>query len=152
MSGLINTPEILAEFERLKQIAMTQLARGITVGLHDDSGSDSRGVSNAQKGIWNEFGTEHIPERSFLRATIFANVENYERLMGNMINDVVYERITADEAYTALGNRVVIDVKKAVTDFSSPANAASTIAAKGFDNPLIETGAMRDAIAFKRVE
>ena len=152
MSGLIGTPEVLAEIERLKQIAMTQLARGITVGLHDDSGTDSRGVPNAQKGIWNEFGTTHSPERSFLRATVFENADQYEQLMGNMINDVVYERITADEAYTALGNRAVRDIKKAIDDFSSPANAKSTIEIKGFDNPLIETGAMRDAIAFKRVE
>ena len=48
--------------------------------------------------------------------------------------------------WTAAGIKLARDMKLVITEFSSPANAPFTIAKKGFDNPLIETGHMRDSV------
>lgn len=47
-----------------------------------------------------------------------------------------------------LGEKVVDDLKDAVTNFQTPANAESTIEKKGFNKPLVDTGVMRDSIMY----
>jgi hypothetical protein len=39
-------------------------------------------------------------------------------------------------------------VKQEITDLRTPPNAESTIRAKGSDNPLIDTGALRQSIRY----
>ncbi len=57
---------------------------------------------------------------------------------------------TVEGALSLFGERVVGDIKKKITSIREPANAPSTVAGKGFDNPLIHTGTMRNRIK-KRV-
>lgn len=105
----------------------------------------------------NEFGTKwpdgtvHIPERSFLRATFDANVNKYHALAVKYIGRVLDGTLTARGALMLIGARMERDVKKVIRDFDDPPNAPSTIARKGFDDPLIHTRRMLNATAFKVV-
>ena len=104
----------------------------------------------------NEYGTKrngkvHSPERSFLRATFDANVHEYHALAAKYIGRVLDGTLTARGALMLIGARMERDVKKAIRDFDDPPNAPSTIARKGFDNPLIETRRMLNETAFRVV-
>lgn len=47
-----------------------------------------------------------------------------------------------------MGNMAESSVKQAITDLKDPPNARSTIAKKGSDNPLIDTGNLRQSIRY----
>ena len=47
------------------------------------------------------------------------------------------------------GDALVKVLKDSITTFDDPANAPRTIEKKGFDNPLIETGFMRDSVDWR---
>lgn len=51
--------------------------------------------------------------------------------------------------YSLIGNALVEDTKEIIDDWSSPPNSALTVELKGFNDPLIETGTMRDAVKYK---
>ena len=51
--------------------------------------------------------------------------------------------------YSLIGKALVEDTKEIIDDWSSPPNAALTVELKGFNDPLIETGTMRDAVKYK---
>ena len=53
------------------------------------------------------------------------------------------------EALMKTAGQVAADaVKKAIVDLDSPPNAPSTIAAKGSENPLIDTGHMLESVTY----
>lgn len=103
----------------------------------------------------NEFGTEDIPERSFLRSTVDKNRAKYEaslaRVAGHLA-DGKGARGRAERELQKLGLTAVGDVQQQIVDIKDPPNAASTIAAKGSSNPLIDTGRMRQSVSFVVVE
>lgn len=113
------------------------------VGIHEDAGSDLAVIAAA-----NEYGTEngHVPERSFLRATVDANQAAY----GDELTAAVEAHIDGERPLTdgldRLGARVAGDVQQFMTDLQEPPNAPATIARKGSSNPLIDTGQLRGAI------
>ncbi len=67
----------------------------------------------------------------------------------------VYRPIDPAEALTdpkitrEWGNAMVSVLKNSITTFDDPANAPSTVRRKGFNNPLIETGFMRDSVDWR---
>ena len=51
--------------------------------------------------------------------------------------------INYQDTFPILGDAIVKDIKRTITEFSEPKNAPLTIANKGFDDPLIEKGELR---------
>ena len=121
----------------------------ITVGLH-------KGKKRVQIGFWNEFGTknkdhsERIPERPFLQSSLYEKpVKDIETLISKEIQ-MIYLGGKYIVLLTRLGMHCKAFVKKQIIDkeIFKP-NKASTIARKGFDHPLWETGEMYNEIDFK---
>jgi hypothetical protein len=98
---------------------------------------------------WNSVGTATIPARHFFGKTLKDNLGPYKKAVGAIVRLVLRGDVGVDKARRNLGIRGVRDAKKAVDAFSTPPNAPSTIAKKGFDNPLIHTKKMRDAIGWR---
>jgi hypothetical protein len=96
----------------------------------------------------NEYGTEHIPSRPFMRSTADSNADKYaaelQRLMERVI---VTGKGTPVGALTRVGLMHRNDLIKAITSWTSPPNAPATIERKGTDAPLRDTGTMQRAIA-----
>lgn len=115
-------------------------------GMHVE-GSD---LTVAEIAAVNEFGTEdgHIPERSFLRSTFDEQreqmVEDGKKLMGQVLDG----KMPVARALGLLGLKLATAVKKKIAGVVPPPNAASTIAHKGSDHPLIDTGRMLNAITW----
>ena len=132
-----NTDKLLKQLESL-------FKKEITVGLHGDVGGDI-----LSRGIYNEFGTKNIPERSFIRA-------GYDTEKKNIINDaekltrkVVAMEIKPSTAANLLGDATKGRIQEFAIDLRDPPNAQSTIDAKGSSNPLVDTGQMIGAIDYK---
>ena len=137
-----------------KGLTMDQILKrlqdsSITVGLHKDAGSYDNGASVVDVGMWNEFGTPDIPERSFLRSTIAENRAKYQREFQKAYLEAIRGGMNLRAAAGFIGNVARDDIKNKIESISSPGNAPSTIAKKGFDNPLIETRKLWGSIKWK---
>jgi hypothetical protein len=108
------------------------------------------GLFGYQAGIGaiHEFGApaNRIPARPFISTTIDKNRKKYEKLFERYSKHIVTGRIELETVLQIIAITVASDIKKTITNLKKPKNAPSTIKKKGFDNPLIETGLMRNAV------
>lgn len=95
----------------------------------------------------------HIPERSFIRSTFDENVDDWvEYLVDQVINLGMGESgITARKIMESLGNRIQRSIVQKIRSIESPANSPVTIARKGSNSPLEDTGHLIDAVRYKVV-
>ena len=136
-------PGIDAVMRRVKKAA-------VTVGIHSDAGSYPDGKTVAAIGAWNEFGTETIPERPFLRSTFAEKKSDYERIMRKVVQRALQGKETAAVGIEKLGRVADGDVKAKIVAIRTPPNAESTKAQKkGVDNPLIDTGQLLNSVRYK---
>lgn len=135
----------------------------VTIGIQGKEARIRRegGINQAGLGTVHEFGTldDHIPERSFLRATVDRNRAKYQRLMRRLGNLVVVGRITLPHALALLGEQVKSDIQSAFEDGLEPPLAESTKAmrTKGSGEaaeladpkPLIDTAQLKNSITYQ---
>jgi len=113
---------------------------------------DDDGATVAEYASYNEFGTENIPERSFIRATID---ERRNRLFGKALqlqSAVLAGKMSLDLALDQIGLLTQANIQQKIEKLRDPANAPSTVAAKGSSNPLIDTGRLRQSISYEKVK
>lgn len=137
-----------------KGLTMDQILKrlqdsSITVGIHKDAGSYDNGATVVDVATWNEFGTDTIPERSFLRTTIAANRAKYKGEFEKAYLQAIRGGMNLRASAAFIGNVARDDIKQKINDIKEPRNAPSTIAKKGFDNPLIETRKMWASVKWK---
>lgn len=108
------------------------------------------GEENVLKAAVNEFGTERIPERSFLRSTADKGRNRYGQLIQAGIRRVLLDRASWDAVFGQIGRIGVNDVRATIIDMA-PRNAPSTIRRKGRDEPLVDTGEMVASISYRVV-
>ncbi|MCT2883679.1 hypothetical protein [Lentilactobacillus parabuchneri] len=88
----------------------------------------------------------HIPPRPFLRYTFDHYLDNWTELAADLAFKVFIREINYQDVFPVLGDAIVKDIKRTIKEFSEPKNAPLTITNKGFDDPLIEKGELRDSI------
>ena len=133
------------------------LNRAVLVGIQEKEGvhlTNSK-YTVAQVGIIQELGNSavNIPPRPFMETTLNTNRKKY----GKMLENAAKAHTTLKGGKTGsveanlrtIGAIAVRDVKTTITTLSEPANAPYTIKKKGADNPLIESGQMRNSITFR---
>ncbi len=89
-----------------------------------------------------------IPERSFIRATVDANGDEYRAIIRRLADQVLMGTLTAEKALGRLGLRIVSDIQGRIEAGIAPALAPATVRAKGSSKPLIDTGALKNAVTF----
>ena len=137
-------------FKKIKQIKQTVRAfkgKAVATGFFADKNTkDERGVSLVEKAVMNNYGIG-CPARPFATTT----KDNFEKKHGSNISKAtILSIITGDKTY---GERVMnneakqfaAEFREAIKEWDTPPNAPSTIADKGFNDPLVRTGEMRDA-------
>lgn len=123
----------------------------VTVGIHEDVGgyrAAEDGATVAEYATYNEFGMG-VPERSFLRSTVDEEEDEIGRRMTRAITDQIDGRRPMRQGLARVGAYTVGKVKQKIRDLDTPPNAPATIAKKGSDNPLIESGRMRNSVDFE---
>ena len=143
--------KILAE---VKRIAGMQVQVGLVGAKAEAPTADGR-LTVAEAGIINEFGSGdgHVPRRSFLRDPMHQQRGLVTSLLLQAAGDVATLKATPEAVCDRIGTRLALVVSDAILAGGTPheGNAASTIKKKGFDEPLVDTGTMLDAVGHRTV-
>jgi hypothetical protein len=123
-------------------------ALNVDVGVFEDKAARENGkIPNTALAIIHEYGTDTIPQRSFLRAwsierraEILNNAERAMRTVG---------KLGPGAAQRALGVWMAGDVKRRIATNIPPPLAPSTIKRKGSSVALIDSGQLRTAIDWR---
>lgn len=98
--------------EAIRKLATKRVVIGLLGSgkAHEQHGPSA---TNVDVGTWMEFGTvdrfgnEVVPARSFLRSTMRTKAPEIRKFVENRIGRVMKGKATAEEAYTAIGVKVV---------------------------------------------
>jgi hypothetical protein len=138
-------------WSKLRRNALGLNGRAVKVGLLANSGSRD-GVSIVDYAAFNEFGTETIPARPFMRKAADDNeaaaIAYARRLSGLLMAG----RLSPDGVLDAMGLWFQARIRTTIrTAFRwAVPNAPSTIRRKGSTRPLIDTGAMHGAVNYEK--
>ena len=94
----------------------------------------------------NVTGPFHIPPRPFFRTMVESKSPTWGKLIAAAL------KMTGNDTETAMeivGIKVSEQLQESIVKFKDPANAPSTIAQKGFDDPLINTGDMLRSVEYQ---
>lgn len=106
------------------------------------------GTPVAAVAFWNEFGASG-PPRPFFRTMIAKESPGW----GGKLKGAL--QATNNDAHRALGimgEDIDGALKRSIVDLTAPPLAASTIKAKGFDKPLIDTRHMLNSTGFRVID
>jgi hypothetical protein len=137
----------------------------VTIGFHQDAGQYEDGTSVVSVALWNEFGTQHSPERSFFRSAINDNQTKINEWREEAIRNITEKGWTVKKALEMIGFRIQVLIQNKIKSNVPPPNAPSTIQAKqragvspksgfkkGFEGrtgTLINTGLMLRSVTFR---
>lgn len=118
--------------------------------INEKTGDFRRG-GRFVKAEQSNFATTHMvpahtvttPPRPYFRQMVEAGKGRWGGELGTLIRTCDFD---VGRAMATMGARVSGELQESIRSFSNPANAASTIAKKGFDDPLIETGHMLNSV------
>jgi hypothetical protein len=138
-----------SEYKKFKRKIDASNDLEVAVGIHEDAGFNENGDDILEYATWNHYGTKDIPARPFVDLAADRN-QNWQRYvdeaLGNLTDKNTSLRIEAGK----VGDIAVKDMKAIIENKEvPPPNKASTIKKKGFDHPLIETGALLSKIKYK---
>lgn len=106
----------------------------------------------------NEYGTTdgHIPARPFIRGTLSDEKTKAELdvIRAKIAKGIAIGRITKNQGLDLLGSWLAAAVQKYMVRRPTPfvKNAPSTIAKKGSNRPLIDTGHLRQSITWRKAK
>lgn len=133
---------------KLQDIARKMAAGNVKVGFLADSPLSTYpdGTPVAAVAFWNEFGTSTSPPRPYFRTMISKEAPSWP---GKMVQ--AYKATNGDGAkvLALMGEDISAALQESITELTSPKLAESTIARKGFDKPLVDTGQMLRAVTYE---
>lgn len=97
----------------------------VTIGVHDDEFYPD-GTQVALVAMFNEFGTDDIPERSFIRSSIRGGESQINAWREEALNNMIDKQWTAEKALNMMGFRIQELIRNKIKSDVPPPNAAST--------------------------
>ena len=143
-------PGTKGKLERVRRSLLKAARSHVEVGFFDGRPHPKTGETVATVAAINEFGVAelNIPERPFMAATARTTKVGV-RMATELKHAIDNPRLSFK--WGQIGSFYADEIKTTIENFSQPGNAPLTISLKGFDNPLVETGYMRDHV-MKRVK
>lgn len=142
-------------WDKMKKDLLKASGQEVQVGIVDpvNYGSDNDNLAVAQVWQWQEEGlpAKNIPTRPAIRVGFMAPIKkgSYDNYFIESIQRIAEGKSTFKQEYVRLGMVAKVGLKDAVEKWDSPRNSPVTVALKGFDNPLIDSGLLYDSIDFK---
>ena len=93
----------------------------------------------------------NIPARPFLERTIIVNGTKWNERWADLVTEMLNGSGTAKSVMDNLGKQMVTDMREQLSDYIRPHNAPLTIANKGFDDTLMDTGKLSKSIDYRVV-
>lgn len=101
------------------------------------------GTMVAAVAAFNEFGTAKIPPRPFFRLMIRKNSAKWPINLRTALTQTGFD---AAASLGLVGQEIQEELQDSIRSNTPPPNAPSTVAAKGFDRTLIDTGIMLNSV------
>lgn len=136
--------KVRGSFDELKKKPFVKIGVLEKEGDHTDSP-----LSVAEVATFNEFGTETIPERSFMRSTLDQNDAKYRKNLETLHNKVILQQMTPDIALGILGEQIQSDIIATINSGVDPENSPATIAKKGSSKTLVDSGQLKQSIRYE---
>ena len=134
---------ISADFERIKAACAGMNGKKIYVGIVGSADSEVLKIAHA-----HEYGTEKLPERSFIRASFDADQDKLDEIIKGSVEKVLSGAISADAAANAIGAQAAQLVQNFIDD--NRVKPKSDYSKKTQHTTLYETGThIRDRIAYE---
>ena len=121
----------------------------VDIGIIDAGNHVDGDLTVASIGFINEFGTETIPERSFIRSTIHDKKKEVIALQKKLLKKISDGSMKVEAALGLLGEFMTDEITKKIVAISDPPNKPATIKAKGSSNPLVDTGQLKNSITYE---
>lgn len=123
----------------------------VQVGFFDGKLHPSGDMTIAEVAAIQEFGTREVPERPFMRTTIMKDRE-FVTYLENGISTIIWGvKPNAKQGLKGAGQVLAEAMKESVETWTTPINSRATVRRKGFNDPLVETGTMRENISWRLV-
>jgi hypothetical protein len=107
------------------------------------------GGEELRKAVANEFGTDKIPERPFMRQTFDKVEPEIKKKKKEGLNQIIFDNASPSRVLSRIGNFYRSEIRKAIRNREFKANSEFTIRRKnrtakkkGNPIPLIDTGKM----------
>ena len=109
-----------------------------------DDGTQVANVAGIQ-----EFGAPEagIPERPFFRQSVAIMNDDLPKVLAKIVDPKTME--VGDREANDVGAWAADILQQRIVDLKEPPNSPATIALKGSDNPLVDTGHMRQAVTWE---
>jgi len=136
-------------FKNLSKLFENLAKTQIQAGVFSDAGSNhNSGESIVEYALYNEYGTEHIPARPFMRITADSKGKHWAKLMTYCFDKALEAKgKNIEHDIGRVGEQMISDIKETISSNMTPANAAGTIKRKKSSRTLIDTGALRASIS-----
>jgi len=134
----------------LKDIARKMAAGAVEVGFMEGA-TYPDGTPVAAVAFWNEFGvpSNNTPTRPFFRNMIKKESPTWPGKMAKLADATDFD---GKKVLKLMGEDIQGALVESIVEFTTPRNADSTIAAKGFNKPLIHTDHMKDSVTYRVVD
>lgn len=106
------------------------------------------GLSIAEYGAKNEFGSGNIPERSFMRNPFDKNLEKLTRFSKKEYLKAIMGEKDSVQALNTIGSYMQSLIQERIRDIITPPNSPVTIAIKKSGKPLIDYGFLINSITY----
>lgn len=127
----------------------------VSIGIHDNAGSYKDGTTVFEVALWNEFGTEHIPSRPFMRSVVYGKEDQINAWRTEVVGQIIDGKMTVEKALQTLGFRVREMIRNQINSNMPPPNAPSTAAHKRKEGlaarTLVESTLLMRSVEFKVV-
>jgi hypothetical protein len=130
-----------------------ELPRGsieVTVGIHSDDAQHTHGTGEGLTigdiGAFHEFGTQTVPQRSFIRGWFDERQDFIAETLRKQLAQVAAGKRPIEQAAERIALAFEGDVKARIARNIPPPLAPATIKAKGSSVTLIDTGQVRASI------
>jgi len=103
------------------------------------------GTTVAEVAAKNEYGAVGVPMRPFFRTMVKSKKASWST---NVANVLAVNNYDIDKTWQLVGEKITGQLRDSIRDWTTPPNSPDTIARKGFNKPLIDTGQMLNSAAY----
>lgn len=143
---MLNVKVDLSELERKLGGLSKKLkkVKGVKAGYFNNA-SYPNSLKLSENALIQEYGTEHIPPRPFLRNSLKRQKEWVKFIKENF--DVSSDNpVQLEQVMKMTGEMMKDAIKDSIDSNIPPANRPSTVKAKGSSHTLIDTGTLRNSV------
>ena len=133
-------------YEGIKKGFYSSYGLGGKVGGKPRRYSPMKPISVAEVASANEYGGGHRPPRPFMRETLKRRAHKWRGILRDILPQYADN---IKKALEHLGDVAAEDLSDMIRIWTNPPNAPSTIARKGFNDPLVDSGKMMNSVRWR---